>query len=162
MRGIFHAAMRPVIADIDKYAALRHRRGTMCGVPAEQLLRNLRDSLGDAHVLTDPDLRASYETDWTRRWHGEAAAVVRPADTEQVAAVVHACIGHGAAVIPQGGNTGLVGGSVPRPPSAREQVVISLSPERGRRWEPSRRTPGLPATPSASTWGRVTAPRSAA
>jgi FAD/FMN-containing dehydrogenase len=96
-------------------------------VSSEQLLRDLRDAVGDAHVLTDPDLRAGYETDWTRRWHGEAAAVVRPADTEQVAAVVTACIDRGAAVIPQGGNTGLVGGSVPRPPSARQQVVISLS-----------------------------------
>ena len=96
-------------------------------VSSEQLLRDLRDAVGDAHVLTDPDLRASYETDWTRRWHGEATAVVRPADTDQVAAAVTACIDHGAAVIPQGGNTGLVGGSVPRPPTARPQVVISLT-----------------------------------
>jgi FAD/FMN-containing dehydrogenase len=127
MTAIFHAPMRPVIGDSDNHAALQRRRGTMCGVPAEQLLRDLRDAVDDAHVLTDPDLRASYETDWTRRWHGEAVAVVRPADTEQVAAAVSACVHHGAAVIPQGGNTGLVGGSVPRPPSARDQVIVSLT-----------------------------------
>ena len=38
-------------------------------------LSSLRDLLGDAHVLTDADLKASYETDWTRRYHGSALAV---------------------------------------------------------------------------------------
>ncbi|HET6744936.1 MAG TPA: FAD-binding oxidoreductase [Candidatus Limnocylindria bacterium] len=93
----------------------------------EQLASMLRDAVGDAHVLTDSDLRASYETDWTRRWHGEAAAVVRPADTDQVASVMTACIDAGAVVIPQGGNTGLVGGSIPRQKSDRPQVVVSLT-----------------------------------
>jgi len=65
--------------------------------------------------------------DWTRRWHGESAAVVRPADAEQVAAVITACRDAGAVVIPQGGNTGLVGGSVPRTVSEQEQVVVSLA-----------------------------------
>ena len=101
--------------------------GQHVGVPADALLRVLRDAVGDAHVLTDPDLRASYETDWTRRWHGEAVAVVRPADAEQVAAVVWACRDQGAALIPQGGNTGLVGGAVPRALTQRPQVVLSTS-----------------------------------
>jgi FAD/FMN-containing dehydrogenase len=101
-------------------------RGTIAAVP-DLLASALHDAVGDAHVLTDPDLRASYETDWTRRWNGEAAAVVRPADTEQVAAVITACIDGGAVVIPQGGNTGLVGGSIPRPHSDRPQVVVSLT-----------------------------------
>ena len=105
--------------------------GSMCGVALESLISALRDAVGDTHVLTDPDLRASYETDWTRRWHGEAAAVVHPADTEQVAAVITACRDAGAVVIPQGGNTGLVGGSVPRARSDRPQVVLSLS----RMWD---------------------------
>lgn len=76
-------------------------------------------------MLTDADLRASYETDWTRRWHGEALAVVRPASTGEVIAVMLACAAAGAAVIPQGGNTGLVGGSVPRGVAVRPQVVLS-------------------------------------
>ncbi len=79
--------------------------------------------VGSDHVLTDPDVTASYRTDWTGRFTGEAAAVVRPADTEEVAAVLAACTAAGAAVVPQGGNTGLVGGSVPR---TRPMVVLSL------------------------------------
>ena len=93
--------------------------------PNEELLESLRASVGPSHVLTDPDLRASHETDWTRRWHGESLAVVRPASTEEVIAVILACAAAGAAVIPQGGNTGLVGGSVPRGAAAGPQVVLS-------------------------------------
>jgi FAD/FMN-containing dehydrogenase len=89
------------------------------------LLSSLRAAVGESHVLTDPDLRASYETDWTRRWHGEALAVVRPASTDEVIAVMLACAAAGAAVIPQGGNTGLVGGSVPRGAAIGAQVVLS-------------------------------------
>lgn len=90
-----------------------------------ELLDTLRAAVGDSHVLTDPDLRATYQTDWTGRWQAEALAVVRPASADEVAAVLRACAAAGAAVIPQGGNTGLVGGSVPQPASPRPQVVLS-------------------------------------
>lgn len=93
---------------------------------ASDLLASLRLAVGDAHVLVDADLRAGYQTDWTRRWSGQALCVVRPADVAQVSAVVRACHEAGAAVIPQGGNTGLVGGSVPRAALDRPQVVVSL------------------------------------
>jgi FAD/FMN-containing dehydrogenase len=89
------------------------------------LLQSLRAAVGASHVLTDADMRASYETDWTRRWHGEALAVVRPASTDELVAVLRACAAAGAAVIPQGGNTGLVGGSVPRGAADAPQVVVS-------------------------------------
>ncbi len=78
--------------------------------------------VGPAHVLADPDLRAPYERDWTGRFGGAARLVVRPADTAQVAAAVAACAAAGAAVVPQGGNTGLVGGGIPR----GGEVVLSL------------------------------------
>lgn len=91
----------------------------------EQLLDALRAAVGAGHVLTDADLRATYETDWTGRWRGAALAVVRPASTAEVVAAVRACAAAGAAIIPQGGNTGLVGGSVPRSESGRPQVVVS-------------------------------------
>jgi FAD/FMN-containing dehydrogenase len=71
-------------------------------------------AVGESHVLVDPDLTAAYETDWTRRFGGRAAAVVRPAATTEVAAVLAACTDAGLPVVPQGGNTGLVGGGVPR------------------------------------------------
>ncbi len=95
--------------------------------PHHELLGSLRARVGDAHVLTDSDLRAGYETDWTRRWHGDALAVVRPGSPEQVAAVVTACAQADVALIPQGGNTGLVGGSVPRARATHPQVVLSLA-----------------------------------
>lgn len=78
--------------------------------------------VGDRHVLTDPDLRAGYETDWTRRYRGTAPAVVRPGSTEEVAAIVRLCRELGVAIVPQGGNTGLVGGGVPR----NGELVLSL------------------------------------
>ncbi len=86
------------------------------------LLAHLRDVVGDRHCLTDAALRASYETDWTRRFSGSALAVVRPGSTAEVAAVLRACADSGVGVVPQGGNTGLVGGSVPR----GGEVVLSL------------------------------------
>lgn len=77
----------------------------------------------DANVLTDPDLRSRYETDWTGRYHGEARVVVRPANTSEVSAVVRACAHFGVAIVAQGGNTGLVGGGVPR----NREVVVSTT-----------------------------------
>src|SRR3954452_4717980 len=78
------------------------------------LQRALADVVGERQVLADADLRASYERDWTGRFGGEARLVVRPADTEQVAAVVRACAAAGAAIVPQAVSPGLVGGGVPR------------------------------------------------
>ena len=86
------------------------------------LIDALVAAVGERDVLVDDDVRASYETDWTRRFNGRARAVVRPADATEVAAVLAACREHGAAVVPQGGNTGMVGGGVPR----GGEVVLSL------------------------------------
>lgn len=86
------------------------------------LLDSLAEVVGAGHVLSDAGLRAPYEKDYTGRYGGEALAVVRPANTEEVSAVVAVCAQHGAAVVPQGGNTGVVGGGVPR----RGEVVVSL------------------------------------
>jgi len=80
-------------------------------------------AVGSANVLTDPDLTASYECDFSGRYRGHAAIVVRPADTSQVAAVIAACGRHHAPVVPQGGNTGLVGAGVPRD----GEVVVSTT-----------------------------------
>jgi FAD/FMN-containing dehydrogenase len=55
---------------------------------------------------------AGFERDWTGRVHGDTSAVVRPGDTDEVAEVLVACAEHGVAVVPQGGNTGLVAGSI--------------------------------------------------
>ena len=87
------------------------------------LVQALQQAVGTAHVLTDGDLTA-YEQDWRRRARGRALAVVRPANTEQVAAVVRACAQHGASIVPQGGNTGLAVGSIPD--ESGTQVLLSL------------------------------------
>jgi FAD/FMN-containing dehydrogenase len=89
---------------------------------ASRFVRGLADVLGAEHVLTDPDLVASYTRDWTGRYLGTTAAVLRPADTAEVAAVLSLCADEGQPVTPQGGNTGLVGGSVP----LRGELVLSL------------------------------------
>lgn len=88
------------------------------------LLEALRSAVGGEHVLTDGDLSA-WEVDWRRRYRGKALAVVRPGSTDEVAAVVRACVAHRTGLVPQGGNTGLVGGSVPD--DSGEQVLLSLS-----------------------------------
>jgi FAD/FMN-containing dehydrogenase len=80
---------------------------------SEALLETLRAVVGEAHVLTDPDVVAGQVTDWTGRFTGSTPAVVRPATVDEVAGVLRACRETGAAIVPQGGNTGLVGGSVP-------------------------------------------------
>ena len=80
---------------------------------ADNVARALADVVGSAHVLTDETLTASYETDWTGRFSGRARAVVRPVNTEQVTECVRLCAAAGESITPQGGNTGLVGGSVP-------------------------------------------------
>jgi FAD/FMN-containing dehydrogenase len=88
----------------------------------DRLLRALAEVVGPRHLLTDPDLTAGYELDWTGRFQGRAAAVVRPAGTAEVAGVLALLADAGRAVVPQGGNTGLVGGSVP----LHGEVVLSL------------------------------------
>ena len=88
------------------------------------LVRALADAVGEAHVLHDGDLSA-WEIDWRRRYRGRALAVVRPATTAEVAAVLRACAEHGAGVVPQGGNTGLVGASVPD--ASGTQILLSLT-----------------------------------
>jgi FAD/FMN-containing dehydrogenase len=92
------------------------------------LIPTLRSICGDAYVLTHEapgtDLSA-WEQDWRKRSRGQALAVVRPSSTAEVAAVVKACAAAGTSIVPQGGNTGLVVGSVPD--DSGTQVVLSMT-----------------------------------
>ncbi len=88
-----------------------------------QLLTTLRQAVGEPHVLTEGDLSA-FEQDWRKRSRGKALAVVRPGSTPEVAAVVKACAQAGVSIVPQGGNTGLVVGSIPD--ASGTQVLLSL------------------------------------
>ena len=91
--------------------------------PNINLIDTLRQITGPAHVLVDGDLSA-YTQDWRKRAQGKALAVVRPANTGEVAALVKACAAAGVSLVPQGGNTGLAVGSVPD--ASGTQVVLSL------------------------------------
>jgi FAD/FMN-containing dehydrogenase len=91
-------------------------------MPVVDLPARLRELVGDNHVVTDPDVVAPYAQDWTRQWHGKPLAVVRPGTADEVADVVRACASEGVPLVPQGGNTGLVGAGVPQD----GEVVLSL------------------------------------
>jgi FAD/FMN-containing dehydrogenase len=79
----------------------------------DAFLERCRAIAGPAHVLTDPLDTAPYLTDWRGRFTGRARAVVSPASTTEVAALVRLCGEYRVPIVPQGGRTGLVLGSVP-------------------------------------------------
>jgi len=80
--------------------------------------------VGSSNVLTAPEDTKPYFTDWRRQYSASAECVVRPASTGEVSRVVSLCAREEVAIVPQGGNTGLVGGSVPT--GARREVVLAL------------------------------------
>lgn len=80
--------------------------------------------VGDAHLLLGDEMTV-HLTDWRRRFTGRALAVVKPANTAEVAAVVKLCTHYRIPIVPQGGNTGLVVGGVPD--ASGTAIVLSLS-----------------------------------
>jgi FAD/FMN-containing dehydrogenase len=117
----------------------------------DDLLAALRAAVGARHVVTDPDVLAPYVVDWTGRFHGTTPAVVRPGDVDEVAAVLATCNDARVPVVPQGGNTGLVGGGVPR----AGEVVLSL--QRLRALSPVDRRSGQVTAQAGVTIGAVQA-----
>ena len=87
-----------------------------------QLLKTLAAILEPAGLKSGGDLGA-FELDWRKRYRGRALAVAMPRTAAEAAAVVRACAAHGVPLVPQGGNTGLVGGGVPD--ATGRQVVLS-------------------------------------
>jgi FAD/FMN-containing dehydrogenase len=90
----------------------------------DPFIAHCRDLIGADQVLTDELDVAPYLTDWRGRFTGKALAVLRPADPEQVAGLVRLCAAHKVPLVPQGGRTGLVIGSVPD--ESGRAVVLSL------------------------------------
>ena len=84
-------------------------------------LREIRDVVGDRNVIVGDDT-SRHVVDWTGRYVGSTPAVIRPGSTNDVAAIISICRRHAVAVVPQGGNTGMVGGSVP----LNGEIVLSL------------------------------------
>jgi len=89
------------------------------------LLPALLAVVGERGLLTAPHDTAPYCEDWRRLYQGRTPAVVRPADTAELAAVMRLCASRGVAVVPQGGNTSMVGGATPS--SDGREVVLSLA-----------------------------------
>lgn len=93
----------------------------MTRAPDQETLNAIRDAVGDKGVVKDAD-KAPFLSEWRRRWPGDAAMIVTPASTEEVAAVVKICADKNVAITPQGGNTGLVGGQIP----SGDEILLSL------------------------------------
>jgi FAD/FMN-containing dehydrogenase len=89
------------------------------------LLSAIRDVVGDLGLLTDPADTAPYAEDWRRLYQGRTPAVIRPATTQETAAVVRLCAQAGVPIVPQGGNTSMVGGAVPAEDGT--QLVLSTA-----------------------------------
>ncbi|KAA9018625.1 MULTISPECIES: FAD-binding oxidoreductase [Sphingobium] len=80
--------------------------------------------LGPKGVVTDPDDIAPWVSDWRGRYHGAAVAIVAPASTQEVAATVALAAELGVPLVPQGGNTSMVGGATP--PADGSALILSL------------------------------------
>ena len=89
------------------------------------LLDALHAALGPGGLLTAPADTASYVEDWRHLYQGSTAAVLRPADTAAVGHAMRLCAAAGVAVVPQGGNTSMVGGATPD--DSGQQIVLSLA-----------------------------------
>jgi FAD/FMN-containing dehydrogenase len=91
----------------------------------DNFIEALAQVVGAKNLLTGEGDTAPYTTDWRKQYRGVALGVARPAATAEVSAVVRLCVDAGVAIVPQGGNTGLSGGSVPT--GKRREIVLSLS-----------------------------------
>ena len=93
--------------------------------PSAALLDRLKATVGPAGFLEEESDLAPYLTDWRGLYRGRTPLVLRPGSTEEAAEIVRLCAEARVAIVPQGGNTGLVGGSVPD--AGGEQILVSMS-----------------------------------
>ncbi|HEU4499228.1 MAG TPA: FAD-binding oxidoreductase [Sphingomicrobium sp.] len=90
----------------------------------DSLIDEVRAWFGDRAVLTDAADIEPWLTDWRGRWHGRSAAILQPQTTEEAALIVAKAADLGVALVPQGGNTSMVGGATP--PEDGSALVLSL------------------------------------
>lgn len=90
----------------------------------DKLVDAVLHRFGARAVTTDPEAIAPWLSDWRGRYHGQAPALLSPGSTEEVAAIVGLASEHGVALVPQGGNSGMVGGATP--PSDGSALILSL------------------------------------
>jgi FAD/FMN-containing dehydrogenase len=90
--------------------------------PTDATLARLREIVGAKGWTDDPERLAPHLTEWRGRYHGATPLMLMPASTEEVAAIVSICAETRTAIVPQGGNTGLVGGQIPY----GDEILLSL------------------------------------
>ncbi len=91
---------------------------------ADPILNELNGLLGARGVTTDADAMEPWLTDWRGRYHGKARALVQPDNAEQLSALVRLCVKEGIPLVPQGGNSGMVGGATPD--ESGDAILLSL------------------------------------
>ena len=94
-------------------------------MPSRETIEALVRIVGEDHAIRDPDEMAPYLEEWRDRYHGKAALVLMPATTEEVAAILALANETRTAIVPQGGNTGLVGGQIPF--ESGHEIVVCLA-----------------------------------
>jgi len=92
--------------------------------PSQDTIDALARIVGEDHAIRDEQAMAPYLVEWRDRYRGKAALVLRPGETEEVAAILKCANETKTAIVPQGGNTGLVGGQIPF--ETGHEVVVSL------------------------------------
>ena len=91
--------------------------------PTAELMQRLAAIVGPAHALTDPAAQLSHLREWRERYAGRTAIVLKPGSVEEVSRILALAHAHALPVVPQGGNTGLVGGQIP----IYGEILLSLS-----------------------------------
>ena len=78
-----------------------------------ELLNQFAAIVGEKHAIRDAAAMAGYMTEWREIWVGKSPLVMRPGSTEEVSRILKLASETGTAIVPQSGNTGLVGGQIP-------------------------------------------------
>jgi FAD/FMN-containing dehydrogenase len=99
-------------------------RATVMTPQQSQIVETVLERFGSKAVTTDPDTIAPWVTDWRGRFHGAAPALLSPGSTAEVAAMIGLAAEAGVPIVPQGGNTGMVGGATP--PMDGSALLLSL------------------------------------
>jgi hypothetical protein len=126
------ASKRASFASVPRYATPRIRLShQLRSVAAEDVNyfasvlsspSSVLSSLSKSSPASESDLE-SFNTDWMNKYKGQSTTVLKPRSTDEVSKILKYCWENRIAVVPQGGNTGLVGGSIPK----NDEVVLSLT-----------------------------------
>jgi FAD/FMN-containing dehydrogenase len=101
------------------------QQGGMSSDLPDQVAMDLKQAVGPAGYVDDPAALAPWLTEWRGLYRGTTPLLLAPADTAAAAQVVRLCAAARVGIVPQGGNTGLVGGAIPHSAPGRPEVILS-------------------------------------